>query len=65
MPSLLIIEDEPKLRRSLQRGLQEAGYVVCTAGTAGEARRFMAEELPDAVWTYCEYCVATATRGLC
>lgn len=49
MPRVLIIEDEPKLRRSLQRGLQEAGLVVATAGTADEGHRRFALEPPDAV----------------
>jgi two-component system, OmpR family, copper resistance phosphate regulon response regulator CusR len=49
MPRVLIIEDEPKLRRSLQRGLQEAGYVVATAGTTAEGTRRIDDELPDAV----------------
>jgi len=31
MAQLLVIEDEPKLLRSLQRGLEEEGYTVLTA----------------------------------
>jgi DNA-binding response OmpR family regulator len=40
MARLLVIEDEPKLLRSLQRGLEEEGYRVLTAasGDAGYAR---------------------------
>jgi len=49
MPRVLIIEDEPKLRRSLQRGLQEAGFVVATAGTTAEGTRQIDNEPPDAV----------------
>lgn len=49
MPRVLIIEDELKLRRSLQRGLQEAGFVVTTVGTIAEGSRFISDEEPDAV----------------
>jgi DNA-binding response OmpR family regulator len=49
MPRVLIIEDEPKLRRSLQRGLQEAGFVVITAGTTADGSRRIGELLPDVV----------------
>ena len=28
MPRILIVEDEAKVRRSLQRGLEEEGYEV-------------------------------------
>ena len=49
MPRVLIIEDEPKLRRSLQRGLQEAGFQVATAGSTAEGSRRLGDEPPDAV----------------
>ncbi|MBL8849225.1 MAG: response regulator transcription factor [Planctomycetaceae bacterium] len=49
MPRVLIIEDEPKLRRSLQRGLQEAGFHVATAGSTAEGSRHLGDEPPDAV----------------
>jgi len=37
---LLIVEDEPKMARMLQRGLSEEGHVVdvCTSGKDGEAQ---------------------------
>src|SRR5438874_13357580 len=34
MPRLLIVEDERKVLRSLERGLQAEGYEVATAATA-------------------------------
>jgi DNA-binding response OmpR family regulator len=36
MPVVLIVEDQAKLQRSLQRGLQEEGYSVVTASTGEE-----------------------------
>ena len=35
--AILIIDDEPNLRRSLALILQRAGYSVATAATANEA----------------------------
>ncbi len=35
--SILIIDDEPNLRRSLGLILQRAGYIITTASNAGEA----------------------------
>lgn len=49
MSRVLIVEDEPKLRRSLQRGLEEAGYRVATAAGASEGRRQYSAEPVDAV----------------
>lgn len=49
MARVLIIEDEPKLRRTLQRGLQEEGYLVATAGSSAEGSRRLCAEPVDAV----------------
>lgn len=49
MARLLIIEDEPKLRRTLQRGLREEGYAVATAASTSEGRRQFGAEPVDAV----------------
>jgi DNA-binding NtrC family response regulator len=43
--SILIVEDEPLLRRQLQAGLEQLGADVTGAGTLGAARRFI-NELP-------------------
>jgi DNA-binding response OmpR family regulator len=39
MPRVLVIEDEAKILRSLDRGLQAEGYEVVTASTGTEGRR--------------------------
>lgn len=49
MPRLMIIEDEPKLRRSLQRGLEEEGYLVIAAANGREGSRRAALEPVDAL----------------
>jgi DNA-binding response OmpR family regulator len=42
MPRVLVIEDDPKIRRSLEQGLKAEGYDVGTAGT-GEQGQHLAE----------------------
>ncbi len=49
MQSLLIIDDEPNVLYSLQRGLRRDGLEIRTAGTADEGLRAIEEDLPDAV----------------
>src|SRR5215831_14698755 len=39
MPRVLVIEDERKILRSLERGLQAEGYEVATAATGEEGHR--------------------------
>jgi DNA-binding response OmpR family regulator len=46
---LLIVEDEPKLRRSLARGLEEEGYDVDAAGTGEEAFFLASSRVYDVV----------------
>jgi two-component system sensor histidine kinase RpfC len=36
-PAILVIDDEPTIRKSVGRLLERAGYRVCTAGTGDEA----------------------------
>ena len=49
MPRLLVVEDQKRLLNSLQRGLEEKGYEVVTAGT-GEQGYYAATTEPfDAV----------------
>ncbi|MBV8817374.1 MAG: response regulator, partial [Acidobacteriaceae bacterium] len=39
MKRVLILDDEPNIRRSLQMILEHSGYAVVTAGTLEEGRR--------------------------
>lgn len=39
MKRILVLDDEPNIRRSLQMILEHSGYAVVTAGTVGEARQ--------------------------
>ena len=47
MPSILVIEDDRKILRSLHRGLQAEGYEVTTATTGDEGFRLAAERVFD------------------
>jgi DNA-binding response OmpR family regulator len=42
MPRVLVIEDDPKILRSLDRGLRAEGYEVVTAATGEEGQRLSA-----------------------
>ena len=44
---VLIVEDEPTLRRLIQRNLTSRGHEVREAGTAAEASAMLEKELPD------------------
>jgi DNA-binding response OmpR family regulator len=44
MPRVLVIEDEPKLRRALERGLGTEGYHVTTAADGNEGSRLARAE---------------------
>jgi two-component system KDP operon response regulator KdpE len=48
-PKLLIVDDEPAIRRLLSAGLSRAGYRVVEAGSAREALAAMQIDKPDAV----------------
>lgn len=48
---VLLVDDEPLVRRTLQRLLQRAGFEVVTAGDAGEAIATAAEAPVDAIVT--------------
>jgi two-component system, cell cycle sensor histidine kinase and response regulator CckA len=41
--SVLLVDDDPSLRRSVKKGLQGEGFSVLTAGTAEEALRIAAD----------------------
>lgn len=45
--SILIVDDEPAIREMLTFSLSEAGFDVKEAADAGQARRMLAESLPD------------------
>ena len=49
MPRLLVIEDQKKLQKSLQRGLSEEGYEVVSALTGEEGYFFATTEQFDAL----------------
>lgn len=48
-PRVLIVEDEPAIRRFLAMGLDALGYTVDEAATAGQALRQAKEKPPQAV----------------
>jgi two-component system sensor histidine kinase RpfC len=47
-PAILVIDDEPTIRKSVGRLLERAGYRVCTAGTGDEAMALVRAEHFDA-----------------
>ena len=49
MNHVLIVDDEAEIRASLESILKEEGYLVATAGTAGEAMTLLADTPYDAV----------------
>jgi two-component system KDP operon response regulator KdpE len=49
LAKILIIDDEPQIRRFLRTGLPPHGYACLEAGTAAEALALLAKEHPDAV----------------
>ncbi|MBA2956143.1 response regulator [Nocardioides sp. MAH-18] len=49
MVRLLLVEDDPDIRRTLARGLGEQGATVVPVATAVEAIKAVASERPDAV----------------
>src|SRR6266581_1906772 len=48
-PSILLIEDEPRLRKNLQLLLQREGYRITTASNGAEGIQKVAEEPYDLV----------------
>jgi DNA-binding response OmpR family regulator len=49
MPRLLVVEDQPKLLQSLERGLREEGYEVLTAADGRDAYEQASTNVVDAV----------------
>ncbi|HEY0951325.1 response regulator transcription factor [Nocardioides sp.] len=49
MVRLLLVEDDPEIRRTLSRGLGEHGAIVVPVATAVEAIKAVTTERPDAV----------------
>jgi two-component system KDP operon response regulator KdpE len=47
MPSLLVIEDDPKILRSLERGLRAEGYEVVAAATGEDGHRLTVRQRFD------------------
>ena len=50
-PTLLVVDDEPNIRRVLELSLGDAGYRVLTASTAAQASRLLAAERVDLLLT--------------
>jgi two-component system, OmpR family, KDP operon response regulator KdpE len=48
-PLVLLVEDEPQVRRFLRTSLPSAGYRCLEAGTGAEALRLAAQYVPDVV----------------
>lgn len=46
---ILVVEDDPDIRSTLEQILGDAGYAVSAVGTASEALRLVAASLPDLV----------------
>ena len=49
LPKILIVDDEPQIRRFLRTSLPPHGYECIEAGTAAEALKTFGKEKPDAV----------------
>jgi two-component system KDP operon response regulator KdpE len=49
LPKILLVDDEPQIRRFLQLGLRPHGYDCVEAGSAADALRAFAKERPDVV----------------
>ena len=49
LPKILIVDDEPQIRRLLRTGLPPHGYECIEAGNAQEALKLFPREKPDAV----------------
>jgi DNA-binding response OmpR family regulator len=49
MAQLLLVEDDPTIRRSLIRAFSERGHAVASVGTASEALRAVVADRPDLV----------------
>jgi two-component system KDP operon response regulator KdpE len=49
MTTVLVVDDEPQIRRALATNLKARDYDVLQAGTGEEALRLVAERRPDAV----------------
>jgi len=46
---ILVVEDDPDIRLTLEQNLGDAGYVVCATGTASDALRMASASRPDLV----------------
>jgi two-component system KDP operon response regulator KdpE len=48
-PLVLIVDDEPQIRRFLRTSLPPQGFEICEAATAAEALESLARDRPDAI----------------
>lgn len=51
MPTILVVEDDPHVRRLVMRALQSAGYQVAEALDAADAQEHFTHHSPDLVLT--------------
>ena len=49
LPKILIVDDEPQIRRFLRLGVPPHGYECIEAATGAEALKLFAKERPDVV----------------
>ncbi len=49
MPKVLVIEDEPSIRRMLRYSLRDAGFDIIELTTGAEAVQLLASGTPEAV----------------
>ncbi|HWA88720.1 MAG TPA: response regulator transcription factor [Rhizomicrobium sp.] len=49
LPKILVVDDEPQIRRFLRLGLPPHGYECVEAATGAEALKLFAKERPDAI----------------
>lgn len=50
MSLVVVVDDEPQIRRALRTSLEAHGYEVLTVGTGGEAILAVAEKVPDVMF---------------
>ncbi|MBI4055475.1 MAG: response regulator [Elusimicrobia bacterium] len=49
MKKILVVDDDEEIRNLYQHGLENLGYSVRMASSAGEAKQRLGEELPDLI----------------
>ena len=49
MPSILVVDDDPAIRKMVEMALTRAGYEILEAGSSLEARQIIASRKPDLI----------------